>query len=188
MAKMSCVIVVLIVWIAMAAIAESKIEEVKNWKDNLSLGEEKMTKLHFYFHDILSGKKPSAIQIAQGKDTDKSPTFFGVLMMADDALTEGPEPTSKLIGRAQGLYGSAGQESLGLIMSMSFGFTEGVYNGSTLSVMGRNAAMKPVREMPIVGGTGVFQLARGNAVARTHWFNLTTGDAIVEYNVTVLHY
>ena len=41
-------------------------------------------------------------------------------------------------------------------------------------------------EMPIVGGTGFFQLARGYAIAQTHWFDLTTGDAIVGYNITVV--
>ncbi|OVA19654.1 Plant disease resistance response protein [Macleaya cordata] len=184
-------LVVLVLSLVVAApVAQGKFEEVsqmENWNESLELGKEKMTKLHFYFHDTLSGERPSAVRVAQGPDSEKSPTGFGVLMMADDALTEGPEPTSKLVGRAQGLYGSAGQDSLGLIMAMSFGFTEGVYNGSTLSIFGRNPAMNPVRELPIVGGTGIFQLARGTALAKTYWFNATTGDAIVEYNVTVFH-
>ena len=42
-------------------------------------------------------------------------------------------------------------------------------------------------EMPIVGGTGFFWLARGYAIAKTHWFDFTTGYAIVGYNVTVVH-
>ncbi|KAK9129495.1 hypothetical protein Sjap_009982 [Stephania japonica] len=159
-----------------------------NWREKLNLGEEKTTQLHFFFHDIQSGKNPSAIKVAEGAASSISPTMFGTVMMADDPLTEGPEPTSKIVGHAQGLYGSAGQQELGLIMAMSFCFSEGEYNGSTLSLMGRNSAMHPVREMPIVGGTGMFQLARGVAVARTYWLNVTSGDAIVEYNVTAIHY
>jgi len=40
--------------------------------------------------------------------------------------------------------------------------------------------------MPIVGGSGVFRLAQGIATAKTYWFNLTSGDDVVEYNVMVL--
>ena len=47
--------------------------------------------------------------------------------------------------------------------------------------------MHLVRKMPIVGGTGLFWLAYGYAIAQTRWFDLTTGGAIVGYNVTVPH-
>ncbi|GAY62391.1 hypothetical protein CUMW_217370 [Citrus unshiu] len=72
-------------------------------------------------------------------------------------------------------------------MSMSFVFVDGPYNGSSISLLGNNRAMNPVREMPIVGGTGFFRLAPGYAVAQTHWMDFKTGDAIVGYNVTVVH-
>ncbi|CAN1144351.1 Dirigent protein 22 [Linum perenne] len=60
-------------------------------------------------------------------------------------------------------------------MAMNFAFVEGKYNGSTLSVLGRNAV-------------GVFRFARGYAKAKTRVFDLKTGDAVVEYNVYVFHY
>lgn len=108
--------------------------------------------------------------------------------MIDDPLTMGPESSSKVVGRAQGFYASASQSEAGLLMVMNFAFMEGKYNGSTLSVLGRNAVFSEVREMPIVGGNGAFRFARGYAQAKTHTFNLKTGDAIVEYNVYVYHY
>lgn len=80
-----------------------------------------------------------------------------------------------------------GKEELGLLMAMSFCFEDGPYKDSTISMIGKNSAMKPVREMPIVGGTGMFRMARGYAIAQTHWFDPKTGDAIVGYNVTVVH-
>ncbi|KAL6211932.1 hypothetical protein ACLB2K_017155 [Fragaria x ananassa] len=61
--------------------------------------------------------------------------------MADDPLTETPDPDSKLVGRAQGLYRSSGQHELGLIMAMSFAFTDGTYNGSSISIFGKNPAL-----------------------------------------------
>ncbi|CAN0925489.1 Dirigent protein 19 [Linum grandiflorum] len=60
-------------------------------------------------------------------------------------------------------------------MVMNFWFVEGKYNGSSITIMGRN----PV---------GLFRFARGYAHASTHNFNLTSGDACVEYNLYVLHY
>ncbi|XP_058098877.1 dirigent protein 23-like [Magnolia sinica] len=165
-----------------------KAGQLDDWRGSLGLGSEKVSKLNFYFHDILSGKTPTAIRVAQSANTDKSPTVFGMLMMADDPLTIGPEPNSTVIGHAQGMYGSAGQQELGLLMVMDYSFTQGKYKGSSISILGINRAMNPVRELPIIGGTGMFRLARGMALAKTHWFNATTGDAIVEYNVTVVHY
>ncbi|KAG5083515.1 hypothetical protein AAZX31_19G136900 [Glycine max] len=154
----------------------------------LGLQKEKLSHLHFFFHDIGSGPKPTAVRVAQAHMTNTSSAFFGILVMADDPLTVGPEPGSKLVGKAQGIYGFASQEDVGLLMIMSFAFTEGKYNGSTLSLLGRNAVFSTVREMPIVGGSGAFRFARGYAQAKTHTFDYKTGDAVVEYNVYVFHY
>ncbi|KAL6007772.1 hypothetical protein ACLOJK_033274 [Asimina triloba] len=152
------------------------------------LGKEKMSHLHFYFHDVLSGPNPTAVRVAAAESTNKSQTLFGVTYMIDDPLTEGPDPKSEMVGRAQGLYASASQEDIGLLMSMNFAFSDGKYKGSTLSILGRNAILSKVREMPVLGGTGLFRFARGYAQAQTLAFNFTTGDAIVEYNVYVIHY
>ncbi|KAL2923976.1 Dirigent protein 23 [Bienertia sinuspersici] len=149
--------------------------------------DDKLTQLTFYYHDTLSGSNPSAIQIAKANSTDKSPTSFGALAMMDDPLTEGPEPTSKLVGRAQGIYGLADQQESALVMIMNFFFVEGEFNGSTLSVLGRDAMMDKVREMPVVGGTGAFRFAKGYVQAKTHKFDQKTGDAVVLYNVFVNH-
>lgn len=73
-------------------------------------------------------------------------------------------------------------------MAMNFAFTEGKYNGSSITVMGRNPVFSKVREMPIVGGSGLFRFARGYVQAKTQRFDPTNGDATVEYNVYVLHY
>ena len=176
-----------------AVAASGSSEESHRFSRNLSpesmgLKEEKLSHLHFYFHDIISSPKPTAVRVAEAAMTNKSATVFGAVFMMDDPLTVGPEPSSKLVGRAQGIYASASQEEMGLLMVLNFAFMEGKYNGSTLSVLGRNTIFSKVREMPIVGGSGLFRFARGYAQARTHTFNLKTGDAVVEYNVYVFHY
>ncbi|CAK9315338.1 unnamed protein product [Citrullus colocynthis] len=142
-----------------------------------------VTNIQFYFHDTVSGKTPSAVKVAEAPTTGKSPTLFGAVFIADDPLTESPDPKSKEVGRAQGLYGSAGQQELGLMMALTYEFTAGEFNGSSIVVLGKNSVMHTVRELPVVGGTGVFRLARGYALARTYWLN-SVGDAIVGYNKT----
>ncbi|XP_052206875.1 dirigent protein 23-like [Diospyros lotus] len=158
----------------------------ESWAQRVDDGKQTAHSLQFYFHDTVSGQNPSAVRVAQASDTNKSLTLFGAVMMADDPLTVGPEPSSKLIGRARGLYGSACQRDFGLIMAMNYGFTDGMYNGSSISILGLNSALNPVREMAVVGGTGLFRMARGYAVAKTHWLDPLSGDAIVSYNVTVI--
>ncbi|MFS8016165.1 putative dirigent protein [Helianthus anomalus] len=161
---------------------------VEQWFENLPNMTPKLTHLHFYLHDLVSGSDPTVLRVAQSNITSSSPTAFGFIAMADDMLTTGPEPNSTVLGRAQGIYGSACLEESGLLMTMNLVFTGADYNGSTLSLLGRNAVFHTYREMPIVGGSGVFRMARGVATAKTYEFNLTSGDAVVEYNVMVQHY
>ncbi|MED6123822.1 hypothetical protein PIB30_053034 [Stylosanthes scabra] len=155
---------------------------------SLGLPKEKLSHLHFYFHDVVSGPNPSAIVVAEAQTTKKSPTLFGAVVVSDDALTVGPDPNSKMVGKAQGMYAFASQNEIGLLMAMNLEFSEGKYNGSTLSLFGRNPVRNTVREIPIVGGSGVFRFAHGYAELKTEWFNITSGDAVVEYNVYVFHY
>ncbi|CAN0917144.1 Pterocarpan synthase 1 [Linum grandiflorum] len=136
---------------------------------------ERSVHLHFYFHDILSGKNPSAVRIAG--PADGSIAAFGNTMAVDDPLTEGPEASSKVVGKAQGLYSLASRDDFSLLMVMNFAFTQG-----------RNPIMDDQREMPIVGGCGVFKEARGYVMAHTYWVDSKTGDAIVEYDAYVRYY
>ncbi|PIA25256.1 hypothetical protein AQUCO_12000003v1 [Aquilegia coerulea] len=150
---------------------------------------EKLTHFRVYFHDIVSGQNPTAVIIVRAPNsTSPNGIGFGATTMIDNALTRGPELNSTLLGRAQGLYSTASQTDVSLLTVMNFVFTTGKYNGSTISILGRNAVMSQVREMPIIGGSGLFRFARGYVQARTHLFNINNGDATVEYNVYVLHY
>lgn len=151
------------------------------------------THLHFYFHDTVSGKSPTAVRVVDppagaGSPSSSSPmTMFGMVNVMDDPLTEGPEQGSAAVGRAQGLYMGSDQEKLGFMQAMNLVLTSGPYNGSTLAVLGRNCPLDAVRELPVVGGTGAFRFARGYALLRTHWLDFRTGDATVEYDVYVMH-
>ncbi|KAD5803298.1 hypothetical protein E3N88_14658 [Mikania micrantha] len=149
---------------------------------------ENLTRLHFFFHDVVGGPNATAIRVAEAPITNTSPTGFGAVIIMDNLLTEGSNPNSKRVGRAQGMYASADMSNMSFMMVQNYVFDDERYNGSTLSVLGRNPVTSlAVRELPVVGGTGVFRFANGYAEARTFFLNETNGDAIVEYNVYVLH-
>ncbi|XP_059625422.1 dirigent protein 19-like [Cornus florida] len=153
----------------------------------IELGKEKLSHFRFYWHDITAGKNASVVTVVQ-PPSNASATSFGMINVIDDPLTEGPQLSSKLVGRAQGFYTLSSQQEISLLMAMNFVFVEGKYNGSTITVLGRNTVLNKFREMPVIGGSGLFRLARGFARLKTYKFDIKSGTATVEYNVYVLHY
>ncbi|GAV80543.1 Dirigent domain-containing protein [Cephalotus follicularis] len=150
---------------------------------------EQVTNLHFYFHDTLSGKNPTSILVAKPNNSDTSLAPFGSVFAVSDPLTVGPKLTSEVIGNARGIYvlAAARNEPVTLVMYLDFGFTSGEFNGSSISVFSRNPVLEKERELAVVGGRGKFKMARGYALLNTYFID-SSGDAIVEYNVTVFHY
>ena len=90
--------------------------------ESLGLKREKLSHLRFYFHDVVTGPNPTTVRVGEAAVTK-------LVAVLDDSLTAGPELSSKLVGRAQGMYASASQKELGLLMVMNFAFREGQYNG-----------------------------------------------------------
>lgn len=133
-------------------------------------------------HDIQVGPHPTSVRVAGGSNS----TMFGSIFVLDNPLTATPYPNSTLLGRAQGIYAMSSQENeFSLLMTLTYGFINGPYNGSSFSVLGRNPVMSEVREMPVVGGTGVFRLARGYCLAKTYSTDQSNG--VIGYNVTLIH-
>lgn len=155
--------------------------------EKLGLKQEKLTHLHFYYHEVNQGANTTTVKIAT---TNTSSAYnFGNIHMMDNPLTQGPNLSSKLVGRAQGIYGFESKSEYALLMVMNLVFEEGQYNGSTLSILGRNAILAGVREFPIVGGSGVFRFARGYALTKTYQFDLKKSPNVIEeHDVYVFHY
>ncbi|KAB2043850.1 hypothetical protein ERO13_D01G040600v2 [Gossypium hirsutum] len=156
---------------------------------------EKITHLHFYFHDIRSGSNPTAFLIASPNITQDPPSY-GTLFAMDDPLTTEFELTSTLVGNAQGLYLALSRDltKFSAVFYADFTFTTGRFNGSSFSLFSRFPptdvvpAPGTIREMAIVGGTGKFRMATGFALLRPTSSSNTVGDANVEFNVTLYHY
>ncbi|XP_078149976.1 dirigent protein 22-like [Carex rostrata] len=176
----NCAIILSFFLFSLIYVTSTKAQLETLFPDNVKV-EAGMTHIHFFFHDIVSGKNPTSVMITQ--PTSSSKTSFGMMNMMDDKLTEGPNPSSKEVGRAQGLYAASCLGELGFMQVMNLVFTDGAYNGSVITVLGRNTPMHATREMSVVGGTGQFRLARGYAVAKTHTMDYTT--ATIEYDVYV---
>lgn len=153
------------------------------------LGKSCQTILKFYLHDIMSpGPYTSAKAIAKADDTATSPTGFGLLVMSDDRLTVGPMIDSTLVGQGQGMWGFDGRDKPSLVMDMSFTFKDGMYAGSSVTLVGNNPAyIEKNREVAVAGGTGLFRMARGYALLSTYSFDAVAGDAVIGYNITLYH-
>ncbi|KAL3613968.1 hypothetical protein CASFOL_042042 [Castilleja foliolosa] len=154
---------------------------------NIYCGKEKVAQLQYYVQDILSGPSPSNVQVASAGSTSTSPTFFGLVAVIDDPVRTAPSPDAEIVGRAQGFFAFASLEEISIHMTFDIVFTSGEYNGSTMSLVGRNPYPRAQRELAVVGGTGVFRLAKGYVGVRTVSSN-SNGDAFFQYNITVLHY
>ena len=79
MTKLALVLLLFSLGMAMQLVQSTNDEpkEVDEWIQKLHHGEEKVSRLHFYFHDTLSGKNPSAVEVAEASMTRKSPSLLG---------------------------------------------------------------------------------------------------------------
>ncbi|CAI0388281.1 unnamed protein product [Linum tenue] len=146
----------------------------------MALKNEKLTHLHFYYHNLLAGPNVTALHLnAKGPlHLNDTAGLFGRLTMMDSPLTLEPELSSTTVGSAQGLYGVASRTDADFVELFNFVFTAG-----------RNSIFAPgIREMPVIGGTGVFGFARGKVHLKTHSYNATIGNAVVECDIYVFHY
>ncbi|KAF8699774.1 hypothetical protein HU200_034653 [Digitaria exilis] len=143
---------------------------------------------HFYMHDTVTaspGNPSTVVQVTTG--TTPLPgaptTRFGDIYVVDDLLTKGPSPASEAVGRAQGFYLFAAQHELAVMHSLNFVLTKGKHNGSYVVIQARDAIADKVRELPVIGGAGRFRGATGYILLRTHLFNSTTNNAVLEIDM-----
>ena len=106
--------------------------------------------------------------------------------MANDSLIETTSPQLKRVSHAQGIYGSACQHQLAIIMSMSFAFVDGLKMAVVSASLANNMSIVSVYKMPIVGATRVFLLISGYTIAQRHRADFKSGDDIVGFNVIVV--
>ncbi|MCO5576979.1 hypothetical protein L7F22_030800 [Adiantum nelumboides] len=153
-----------------------------------SAGRDRVKNMVFYMHDVLApAASATAVRVAAQKGKLRGSPSLGATLVFDDKLTEGPNPKSTEIGRGQGLYTLASLTSADLLLVFTAIFHRPtIYNGSTLCLHGSDRVFLPEREIGVVGGTGHFRWARGYATLSTVSFSLSSGNAIIKFNLTLL--
>lgn len=189
MGKLGAILMILSLIIATSSVhAKSQMsKQEKAWFRNLCRGKKKVAKLHFYLQDELSGPSKTVYEVSRSNITSISPTSFGQVRVLDNLMTAGPGRNSTELGRAQGLITFADLKESALAMNINFVFTSGKYNGSTLCILGRNPILGRDRELPIVGGSGVFRMAQGYSISNTYSYDPVADYGILEYTIYVTY-
>ncbi|XP_047956494.1 dirigent protein 21-like [Salvia hispanica] len=156
------------------------------WVQTLTKGNKKITKLHFYVHNLELGPNATVYRVATASITSTSPTSFGQVNVFDDRVTAEPDIKSEQVARAQGTSAYADLQAGAIAMTANFYITSGEFNGSTLVIAGRNPLLEPTRELPVIGGTGAFRLARGYAVVGIYLYDKAARYSVLEYTVYVI--
>ncbi|XP_051145843.1 dirigent protein 23-like [Andrographis paniculata] len=150
---------------------------------------EKTAAIKFYVQEPRTGPDAALTEVCGGKDTANSPTLFSKVFVVNAKLTAEADRNSAEVGFAQGLVTSADKVQAGLAMNVNVLFTTGEYKGSTISIVGRNLGMEiPDRELAIVGGTGMFRMAKGFAISNTYSHDPVENYMIFEYTLYVCYY
>lgn len=152
-----------------------------SWIQTKVRGNENVTKLHFYVHDVRSGENATTFAVTDASISSTSSTNFGQIKVYDDLATAEADINSDEVARAQGLATSADLQVRAVSMSLNFFLKSGEFNGSTVSIVGRNQVGNPERELTVVGGTGPFRYARGYALTTTYFDS--ADYSILEYTV-----
>lgn len=157
------------------------------WVQTVIRGRESITKLHFYVHDVRAGADATLYGVASASISSNSTTSFGQVNVFDDRVTAGPDISSDEVARAQGTTISADLQIRAVAINMNFHLRSGAYNGSTVTIAGRNQVGDPSRELPVIGGTGVFRYARGYAVTSSYSNDAEADYSVLEYTLYVIH-
>ncbi|XP_073156308.1 dirigent protein 22-like [Henckelia pumila] len=148
---------------------------------------EKTAKIHVYVQDALGGSNPTVWEVARSVQTANSPTTFGQIRVLDDLVTAGSDRNSEKLGRAQGLITFSDLSESALTMNLTFYFNGGEHKGSSICVGGRNPINNKDRELPIIGGTGVFRMARGYSISNTFSYDPVSNYGVLEYTFYVAY-
>lgn len=160
----------------------SVVEEDTSYFHEICSGNEKVLRLRFYVQDLGTAHPNTTVyEVATASITSTSPTSFGSIKVIDDKITEAPEDDSRELGRIQGVNTKSDLSVVGITISLNVVFTTGKFNGSTISIIGRNQFALAERELPVAGGSGVFRFARGYAIQTTH--SMAPNVVVLEYNI-----
>ncbi|KAK6135546.1 hypothetical protein DH2020_030717 [Rehmannia glutinosa] len=134
-----------------------------------------LTKLEIYIHAYFAtSENQTVFQVASSEITSQSPSTFGRILVIDNPLTVTSDPGSEYLGQYQGMNAYSDFTESAANMNMNMFFTGGEYDGSSMSILGRQPVNEEVRVLSVIGGTGFFRLAKGVVLASTLSLDLVT--------------
>ncbi|KAH0461688.1 hypothetical protein IEQ34_009263 [Dendrobium chrysotoxum] len=144
------------------------------------------TRLHFYYQERTKSPNATTIKVVSSPIDPANPVFaFGNIFVFDDPITQDLDPASHLLGRVQGELAITSLDGYDGLYNFNIVLTDlDPWTGSTLTVIGRNPTQQIVKELPVVGGTGRFRLARGYIIL-TRLTSLDRPDGILTFEVNV---
>ncbi|KMZ65758.1 hypothetical protein ZOSMA_30G00390 [Zostera marina] len=151
-------------------------------KSNAQEGNNTNTKISFYANDTYVGPNPSSVLIA---GVDSAFFEFGSTFAFDIPLFLEFEPntTTNAIGKAKGIYTVYTRDDLSCSITMNLFLDE--YQDSVLTFLGVLNITSPLREVPVVGGSGVFRGATGYFLSQVVFNDPITSNNIVKYDIDV---
>ncbi|KAJ4896986.1 Dirigent protein 6 [Raphanus sativus] len=123
----------------------------------------------FYYHDIIyngGDNVANATSAAIVNPPGLGNFRFGELVIFDDPITMDKNYLSEYVARAQGFYFYDKKLGVNAWICMTLVFNSTEHKG-TLNIMGADLMREPTRDIPVVGGTGDFFMARGIATVAT---------------------
>ncbi|KAL3622026.1 hypothetical protein CASFOL_034222 [Castilleja foliolosa] len=154
---------------------------------NLNPKKTTLTKLQIYIHaNFAISENQTVFQVASSKITRQSPTTFGRILIIDNPLTVTSDSGSGHLGQYQGMNAYSDFQESSANMNMNMFFSGGEYEGSSMSILGRQPVNEEVRVLSVIGGTGFFRLAKGVVQARTLSLDLVTKIGHYVYDMYVV--
>ncbi|GLJ32601.1 hypothetical protein SUGI_0655860 [Cryptomeria japonica] len=135
----------------------------------------------FYAHEIFRGENATVATVAEVNGVSSNLTAFGTVNVITHFVTEGPQPSSTLLGKFQGMEASTNISGANFHMNFSVVFDKEKYNGSSLTIHGTIRFAETHKELSVVGGTRSFKYAHGYAVVQV----LQTSRASADYKFNV---
>ncbi|XP_073297477.1 dirigent protein 24-like [Primulina huaijiensis] len=109
---------------------------------------------------VTAGQLPAGVTLQQ--------LMFGSVTVVDNELTEGHELGSVVLGKAQGFYlasSSDGSSHTLALTAMFHGHDHEI--DDTISFFGVHRTASPISHIVVIGGTGIYENARGYATIET---------------------
>ncbi|RWW30112.1 hypothetical protein GW17_00005320 [Ensete ventricosum] len=144
---------------------------------------EPQNRTHFrvYFHETFIGPDNTTLNVVE----KNRPNGFGDIFIFDTVLRVGLEANSTYVGKAQGVTFMVSRRDVSLLIPLVMVFTEGEFANSTITMIGTmDGAGKADRA--IIGGTGRFQFASGNAISEV--ISRATEGLVAVFDVYVVHH